>query len=66
MASKLNSKRFFSVAQPFGVLEVVETVRQWFTAPENTNSLLIFDNLDDLESFDMMTISPHAAMDLLS
>ena len=48
MAGKLDSKIFFSVAQPSEVQEVVETVRQWFTAPENTNSLLIFDNLDDL------------------
>ena len=53
MAGKLDSKGFFSVAQPSEAQEVVEAVRQWFTALENTNWLLVFDNLDDLESFDI-------------
>ena len=32
---------------------MVKAVRQWFTAPENPNWLPVFDNFDDLESFDI-------------
>ena len=53
MAGKIDSKGNFSVAQPPEAQEVVEAVRQWFTAPENPNWLLVFDNLDDLQSFDI-------------
>ena len=53
ISGKLDSKGFFSVAQPSEAQEVVEAVREWFTAPENTKWLLVFDNLDDLQSFDI-------------
>ena len=53
MAGRLDSIGYFSVAQPSEVQEVVKAVRQWFTASENANWLLVFDNLDDLESFDI-------------
>ena len=53
MAGKLDSKGCFSVAQPSEAQEVVESVRQWFIALGNTNWLLIFDNFDDLQSFDI-------------
>ena len=53
MGGKLDSKGYFSVAQPSEAQEVVEAVRQWFTALENTNWLLVLDNLDDLQSFDI-------------
>ena len=53
MAGKLDSMGSFSVAQPSEAQEVVKAVRQWFTVLENTNWLLIFDNLDDLQSFDI-------------
>ena len=36
MAGKLDSKGLFSVAQQSEAQEVVEAVREWFTAPENT------------------------------
>ena len=53
MAGKLDSKGYFSVAQSSEVQEVIEAVKQWFTTPGNGNWLLIFDNLDDLQSFDI-------------
>ena len=53
MAGKLDSRGCFSVAQLSEVQEVMEAVREWFTAPENSNWLLVFDNLDDLRSFNI-------------
>ena len=53
MAGKLDCTGYFSVAQPCEAQQVVKAVRQWFTAPENTEWLLVFDNLDDLHSFDI-------------
>ena len=58
MAGKLDSKGYFSVAQPSEAQEIVEVVRQWFTAPVNTNWLLLFDNLDDLQSFNIDNYIP--------
>ena len=53
MAGKLDSKGCFSVVQPPEARGVVEAVRQRFIASENTNLLLVFDNFDDLQSFDI-------------
>ena len=53
MAGKKDSTGYFSVVQPSEAQEVVNAVGQWFTASENTKWLLIFDNLDDLQSFDI-------------
>ena len=36
----------------------MEAVKQWFTALENTNWLLVLDNLDDLQSFDIEDYIP--------
>ena len=33
--------------------EVMQAVREWFAASENKNWLIVFDNYDDLESFDI-------------
>ena len=53
MAGKLDCTGYFSVAQPSEAQAVVKAVRHWFAAPENTKWLLVFDNLDDLQSFDI-------------
>ena len=52
IAGKLDATGSFSVAQLSKVQEVVKAVKKWFTASENANWLLVFDNLYDLESFD--------------
>ena len=39
-------------------MEIINAVRQWFAEPENTKWLLVLDNLDDLESFDINEYIP--------
>ncbi|KAJ5736417.1 uncharacterized protein N7483_001542 [Penicillium malachiteum] len=42
-------------------LEVVEAMRHWFAEGLNREWLLIFDNLDDLEAFNIMDYIPRTA-----
>jgi len=53
MAGKLDSTGCFAVTSESEAQHVVNAVRRWFLAPENTNWLLIFDNLDDLDLVDI-------------
>jgi len=47
MAGKLDPAGSFTVTSEPEEQHVVSAVRQWFSAPGNTNWLLVFDNLDD-------------------
>ena len=49
MAGKLDSAGCFTVASESDAQHVVDAVKRWFSAPGNTNWLLVFDNLDDLD-----------------
>jgi len=53
MSGKLDSNGCFAVAQPSDLQHVVDAVKRWFALPENSNWLLVFDNLDDPDSFDI-------------
>ncbi|ERF76311.1 hypothetical protein EPUS_04169 [Endocarpon pusillum Z07020] len=39
----------------------VEIVRDWLNKPQNSHWLLVFDNLDDIESFDIREFFPYAS-----
>lgn len=41
---------------------VVEAVKDWFSSPNNTGWLVIFDNVDDLDSFNIGEFFPTAAV----
>ncbi|KAF8455044.1 hypothetical protein BDZ91DRAFT_746932 [Kalaharituber pfeilii] len=60
MAGKLDSTGMFTVQQPSEDQHVVNAVRKWLTAKDNNKWLLVFDNLDDLESFDINDYIPSA------
>jgi len=47
MAGKLDQAGRFTVKTEPEEQHVVSAVKQWFSAPGNTNWLLVFDNLDD-------------------
>ena len=47
MVGRLDSVGCFTVVSEPEEQHVVSTVKEWFSAPENTNWLLVFDNLDD-------------------
>jgi len=47
MAGKLDPAGHFTVTSESEEQHVVSAVKQWFSAPGNTNWLLVFDNLDD-------------------
>jgi len=47
MAGKLDPAGSFTVTSEAEEQHVVGAVKQWFSAPGNTNWLLVFDNLDD-------------------
>lgn len=51
MAGKLNSAGKFMIQQDEDEMHVIDAVKRWFTEKTNRNWLLVFDNLDDLESF---------------
>jgi len=49
MAGKLDSTGCLTVTSESEAQHVVDAVKQWLAAPENTNWLVVFDNLDDLD-----------------
>jgi len=49
MAGKLDPAGRFMVTSEPEEQHVVSAVKQWFSAPGNTNWLLVFDNLDDAD-----------------
>jgi len=53
MAGKLDSNGCFPVTQPSEAQRVVDAVKEWFALPENSNWLLVFDNLDDPDLVDI-------------
>ena len=53
MAGKLDANGCFSVTQPSEAQHVLDAVKEWFALPDNTNWLLVFDNLDDPDSVDI-------------
>jgi len=57
MAGKLDPAGCFKVT-PEEEQNVVHAVKQWFSAPENTNWLLVFDNLDDPDLVDIEKYVP--------
>jgi len=58
MSGKLDSSGCFAVAQPSEVQHVVDAVKEWFAMPENSNWLLVFDNLDDSDTVDIAEYLP--------
>ncbi|KAF8475539.1 P-loop containing nucleoside triphosphate hydrolase protein, partial [Kalaharituber pfeilii] len=61
MAGKLDSMGMFTVQQPSEEQHIVNAVKEWLTAEDNTKWLLVFDNFDDLESFDINDYIPTSA-----
>lgn len=41
--------------------QIVDSVKQWFRRPGNDKWLLIFDNVDDIESFNVSSFFPNAS-----
>jgi len=58
MAGKLDSEGCFTVTSEHEEQHVVGSVKEWFSAPENTNWLLVFDNLDDPDLVDIEEYIP--------
>jgi len=58
MAGKLDPAGCFTVTSEPEEQHVVSAVRQWFSAPGNTNWLLVFDNLDDPDLVDIEEYIP--------
>ncbi|KAF8440556.1 P-loop containing nucleoside triphosphate hydrolase protein [Kalaharituber pfeilii] len=58
MAGKLDSAGLFSTEKPEEEQQVIKAVQKWLTAEQNDKWLLVFDNLDDLESFDINDYIP--------
>jgi len=58
MAGKLDPEGCFTVTSEPEEQHVVSAVRQWFSAPRNTNWLLAFDSLDDLNLVDIEQYIP--------
>jgi len=58
MAGKLDSAGCFTVTSEPEEQHVVSAVKQWFSAPGNTNWLLVFDNLDDPDLVDIEEYIP--------
>ena len=59
MTSKLDAKGKLTVQQPAEEKHVIGAVKQWFSEKGNIKWLLVIDNLDDLESFDLRDYIPH-------
>jgi len=58
MSGKLNAAGKFTVQQPAEEQHTIGAVKQWFAAKENIKWLLVIDNLDDLDSFDLRDYIP--------
>jgi len=58
ISGKLDGAGKFTVQQPAEEQHVICAVKQWFAAKANTKWLLVIDNLDDLESFDLSDYIP--------
>ncbi|KAF8416892.1 hypothetical protein EV426DRAFT_703238 [Tirmania nivea] len=58
MAGKLDSTGCFTVTSESEAQHVVCAVKRWFSMPKNTNWLLVFDNLDDLDLVDIKEYLP--------
>jgi len=58
MAGKLDSNGCFAVAQPSEAQHILNTVKEWFSLPENMNWLIVFDNLDDPDLVDVEEYIP--------
>ncbi|KAF8446552.1 P-loop containing nucleoside triphosphate hydrolase protein [Kalaharituber pfeilii] len=58
MVGKLDSAGLFSTEKPEEEQHVIKAVKKWLTAKQNNKWLLVFDNLDDLESFDINDYIP--------
>ncbi|RPB26407.1 hypothetical protein L211DRAFT_769464, partial [Terfezia boudieri ATCC MYA-4762] len=58
MTGKLNAAGKFTVQEPTDEQHIVGAVKQWLAAKENNKWLLVIDNLDDLESFDLSDYIP--------
>ncbi|KAF8418736.1 TPR repeat protein [Tirmania nivea] len=58
MAGKLDSTGCFTVTSESEAQHVVHVVKRWFSMPQNTNWLLIFDNLDNLDLVDIEEYLP--------
>jgi len=58
MAGKLDPAGYFTVTSEPEEQHVVHAVKQWFSAPGNTNWLLVFDNLDDPDLVDIEKYVP--------
>ncbi|KAF8477588.1 P-loop containing nucleoside triphosphate hydrolase protein [Kalaharituber pfeilii] len=60
MAGKLDQAGKFTVQQPSEEQHVVDAVKEWLITKNNTKWLLVIDNLDDIESFDINDYIPSA------
>ena len=58
MAGKLDSNGCFAVISESDTQHLVDAVKRWFSASGNTNWLLVFDNLDDLDVVDIEEYIP--------
>ncbi|KAF8442498.1 P-loop containing nucleoside triphosphate hydrolase protein [Kalaharituber pfeilii] len=58
IAGKLDSAGLFSTEKPEEEQQAIKAVQKWLTAKSNNRWLLVFDNLDDLESFDINDYIP--------
>jgi len=61
MTGKLDAEGKFTVQQPAEEQHIVGALKQWFAAKGNIKWLLVIDNLDDLESFDLSDYIPHCS-----
>ena len=57
MTGKLDAEGKFTVQQPAEEQHIVGAVKQWLAAKGNIKWLLVIDNLDNLESFDLRLYS---------
>ncbi|KAF8458729.1 P-loop containing nucleoside triphosphate hydrolase protein [Kalaharituber pfeilii] len=66
IAGKLDPAGMLTVQQPSEEQQVVTAVKNWFAAKHNTKWLLVFDNLDDLESFESIPQLAHGTVIITS
>ncbi|KAF8454215.1 P-loop containing nucleoside triphosphate hydrolase protein [Terfezia claveryi] len=58
MTGKLDSTGCFTDTSELEAQHVVDSVKRWLSAPENTDWLLVFDKLDDLDLVDIEEYTP--------